>query len=341
MSTYLNMSNPQTRKNDFSDCPEILKQYLYYLENIRALSARSVNGYAIDLRTFFRFMKWHRGMVDSDADFSKISITDIDDAFIKAVTKSDIYEFLHYVTNTRGNSPAARARKLSSIKGFYHYYAQNNYLPDDPCKDIGIPTQKKRLPRYLSLTESKELLNSVQSDFTARDYCILTLFLNCGMRLSELVGMNLRDCQEQNIRVVGKGNKERQVYLNQACLEALQQYRKERDALPHIVDREALFLSKKTGRRLSPRRVQQIVERSLQEAGLSGKGYSTHKLRHTAATLMHQYGHVDMLALKEILGHEHVSTTEIYTHISQKELQEAAEANPLAAVKPSPKKTDG
>ncbi len=326
------MTNPQTRKNDFSDCPQILKEYLYYLESIRALSVRSVNGYAIDLRTFFRFVKIHRGFVAPDGVLNKIDITDVDIAFVRAISKSEIYEFMHYVANERSNGTATRARKLSSIKGFFKFCVQKNWVSDDPCTDIGVPNLKKRLPKYLTLNESKELLSSVKSDFTSRDYCILTLFLNCGMRLSELVGMNLTDCQDQTIRVIGKGNKERQVYLNSACIIALENYRRERDGLPNIIDKNALFLSRKTGKRLSPRRVQQIVERALQAAGLSDKGYSTHKLRHTAATLMHQYGNVDMLALKEILGHEHVSTTEIYTHISQKELQDAADANPLAQI---------
>lgn len=336
MSTYLNVNNPKKRRNDFSDCPEILKEYLYYLETIRALSIRTVNAYSIDLRTFFRFLKLFRGMVPDSLIFDEISLKGIDLDFVKKTTKSEIYEFLHFATNERENSAATRARKLSSVKGFFKYCTQkSNYFELDPCKDIETPFQKKRLPKYLSLDESKKLLENVESDFTSRDYCILTLFLNCGMRLSELVAMNLRDFQENTLRVIGKGNKERLVYLNEACQDALSAYCRERAALPNISDSEkdALFLSRKTGKRLSPRRVQQVVERALMEAGLKDKGYSVHKLRHTAATLMHQYGHVDMLALKEILGHEHVSTTEIYTHISQKELQDAADANPLASVK--------
>lgn len=334
MSTYINMTDPKHRRNDLSDCPEPVKEYLYYLETIRGLSPRTINGYAIDLRTFFRFMKWRRGLVADDAAFEKIDLTDIDAAFIKSITKSDVFEFLHYARNERANAPASSARKLSSLKGFFKYCTRQGLIQDDPCQDIGRPNQKKTLPKYLTLEESQELLGSVQSDFSSRDYCILTLFLNCGMRLSELVGMNLQDWQDTTIRVLGKGNKERQVYLNQACLQALEAYCKERGALQNIVDKNALFISRRTGRRLTPRRVQQIVERSLQAAGLAGKGYTTHKLRHTAATLMHQYGHVDMLALKEILGHAHVSTTEIYTHLSKTELQEAADANPLAGIKP-------
>jgi site-specific recombinase XerD len=320
-----------------------LKEYLYYSETIRSLSVRSVNGYYIDLRTFFRFLKIHKGLVPADTEFEKIPFSDVDLSFVKNITKRDVYEFLHFVTNDRSNSPATRARKLSSVKGFFKYCTvKRSYFPDDPCQGIEMPTQPKRLPRYLSLEESRELLESVQSDFPSRDYCILTLFLNCGMRLSELVGINLSDCKADTLRVIGKGNKERQIYLNKACLAALDVYRTERNAMPNIedADRDALFLSKRTGRRLSPRRVQQIVERSLAAAGLDGKGYSTHKLRHTAATLMHQYGHVDMLALKEVLGHARVSTTEIYTHLSQAELKEATDANPLSSIKTPQKKKE-
>ncbi len=331
MSTYINMNDPNHKKNDLTGYPQIMKDYLIYLETIRALSTRTVNGYAIDLRTFFRFILINNQSVSSDIPFDQIDISGIDVAFVRKITKSDIYSFLYYVTSDRDNAAATRARKLSSIKGFYKFCTKKvNLLTEDPCNDIDVPTQKKRLPKYLTLRESQELLENVQSDFTSRDYCMLTLFLNCGMRLSELVGLNMRDLGEETVRIIGKGNKERQVYLNQACFDALRDYCAERNGLKTIVDKEALFVSKKTGKRLTPRRVQQIVEARLAAAGLGGKGFSTHKLRHTAATLMHQYGNVDMLTLKEILGHEHVSTTEIYTHLSQKELRDATMANPLS-----------
>ena len=337
MSTYLNMNNPERRKNDFSDCQEILKEYLYYSESILSLSVRSVNGYYIDLRTFFRFLKQHKGLVAPETKFDEIPFSDIDLEFVKNITKKDVFEYLHFVTMERNNSPVTRARKLSSIKGFFKYCTiKRNYFPDDPCQGVEMPAQPKRLPRYLSLDESEELLDSVQSDFPVRDYCILMLFLNCGMRLSELVGIDLNDFKSATLRVIGKGNKERRLYLNTACVAAVEAYLAERMTMQNIKDsdKNAMFLSRKTGRRLSPRRVQQIVERNLAAAGLDGKGYSPHKLRHTAATLMHQYGHVDMLVLKEVLGHAHVSTTEIYTHLSQAELKEATDSNPLAKIKP-------
>lgn len=335
MSTYINPSKP-TIHGDYKDVPTDVTEFLYYSETIRGLSPRTVNAYYIDLRTFLRYLVQHRGLAAPDAELESIDVSKLDRQFIASITKEEIYEFLYYVTRQRSNSSATRARKLSSLKGFFRYMTvKSNKLEHNPTDDIETPVQKKRLPKYLSLEESLTLLKNLQSDWQERDYCILTLFLNCGMRLSELVGMNLNDINTETIRIIGKGNKERLVYLNQACILALRQYCDSRAALPNLQDKSALFVSRKTGRRISARRVQQIVDSALRQAGLSGKGYSTHKLRHTAATLMYRFGNVDMLALKEILGHEHVSTTEIYTHISTSQLREAASASPLASVKPS------
>lgn len=333
MSTYINPNKP-TVHGDYKDVPTDVTEFLYYSETIRGLSPRTVNGYYIDLRTFLRYLMLRRGLVPADTPLESIDVSKLDRPFIAAVTKEEIYEFLYYVTRQRSNANATRARKLSSLKGFFRYMTvKSNKLEYNPTDDIETPAQKKRLPKYLSLEESINLLKNLQSDWYERDYCILTLFLNCGMRLSELVGMNLNDIGTETIRIIGKGNKERLVYLNDACHFALKQYCESRAALPNLQDKNALFVSKKTGRRISARRVQQIVSQALQTAGLGGKGYSTHKLRHTAATLMYRFGKVDMLALKEILGHEHVSTTEIYTHISTEQLRNAAKASPLSGIK--------
>ena len=289
MSTYIDPRHPN-KHGDYKDCPELVVRYLYDSETIRGLSPRTVNGYYIDLRTFFRFLMQAHELVPT------------------------------------------RARKLSSLKGFYKYLCNKmKVLEINPTDDVETPALKKRLPKYLSLNEGVELLKNVQSDFYERDYCILTLFLNCGMRLSELVNINITDIHDDGtIRIVGKGNKERLVYLNDACNTALRRLCDERAKLPNLQDKKALFVSKHTGKRLSARRIQQIVDNCLKAAGLSGKGYSVHKLRHTAATLMYQEGHVDMLALKEILGHAHVSTTEIYTHMGTAQLRQAAQASPFA-----------
>lgn len=331
MSTYIDSRHPN-KHGDYKDCPELVVRYLYDSETIRGLSPRTVNGYYIDLRTFFKFMLQLRGIASMDADPEQIDIHEIDLAFIRSITTSDIYEFLHHVTRNRDNAPATRARKLSSLKGFFKYLCNKmKVLEINPTDDVETPAQKKRLPKYLSLNEGIELLKSVQSDFYERDYCIITLFLNCGMRLSELVNIDITDINDDGtIRIIGKGNKERLVYLNDACNAAIKRLLEERAKMLNLQDKKALFVSKRTGKRLSARRVQQIVDNCLKAAGLSGKGYSTHKLRHTAATLMYQEGHVDMLALKEILGHAHVSTTEIYTHMGTDQLKQAAQASPFS-----------
>lgn len=336
MSSYLDPAHP-SRHAPYTDIPKDAQDYLRYLETIINRSPRTVNGYYIDLRTFFRFLVRYRGMADAEQPLEQISVAGLDTDFIRAVTKEEIYEYLYYLSSQRQNQPAARARKLSSIKGFFHYMsAKAGILKSDPSEDISVPALRKTLPKYLSLEESIDLLKNIQSDFYERDFCIITLFLNCGMRLSELVGIDLTDFKEDTIRIVGKGNKERLVYLNPACTGALRTFIDARAELPNLRDKNALFVSKKTGKRLSNRRVEQIVSDCLKTAGLDGKGYSPHKLRHTAATLMYRHGDVDMLALKEILGHEHVSTTEIYTHINTQKLQDAANASPLSRMKFSP-----
>lgn len=341
MSTYINPIKP-SQHGDYTDCPSSVVEFLRYSESIRGLSPRTVNAYYIDLRTFFRFLVLHRGLVSNDISFDDVDVSWIEIDFIKKIDKAEIYEFLYYVTKERDNAAATRARKLSSLKGYFKYMtSKTSVLERNPVDDIETPKKKKRLPKYLSLDESSALLNNIQSDFWERDYCIITLFLNCGMRLTELVGININDITDDTLRVVGKGNKERTVYLNKACMDALDSLKKERNNMENLKDTKALFVSKKTGNRLSARRVQQIVNKCLESAGLDGKGYSVHKLRHTAATLMYQYGNVDMLALKEILGHADVSTTQIYTHLDTEQLKKAAAASPLANVKLSkPKKDD-
>ncbi len=329
MSTYYNPN--QSKKCAYEDCPGDAVAYLRYAESIRGLSPRTVNAYYVDLRVFFKYLVRLRGLTPADKPLEEIEIAGLDTDFIKEITKAEVYEFLFYATRERDNSAAARARKLSSIKGFFRYLtSKTGTLQNNPTDDIEAPAQKKRLPKYLSLDESKELLNSIDSDCPCRNYFILSLFLNCGMRLSELVGINLQDIKNDTLRLLGKGNKERVIYLNRACLTAYEKMLPERAKIEHIKDENALFISKRTGKRLSARRVQQIVAGSLQLAGLDGKGYSVHKLRHTAATLMYQYGDVDMLVLKEVLGHANVATTQIYTHLDSAQLKKAAASSPLS-----------
>lgn len=329
-------SLPGGKTLDFDDCFPVLKEFLNYALAVRSLSSRTVDAYHIDLRTFFRYLKQFRNSELKDIPISEIEIANIELPFVKQTTKEEIYEFIYYINKERNNSPTARARKLCSIKAFFKYcVTKKAYFEYNPSLDIDAPALKKTLPKYLSLEECIELLRSVKTGFTERDFCIITLFLNCGMRLSELVGINMTDFKEGKIRILGKGNKERTVYLTPACQDALDIYLSARARLPQLQDQRALFVSNR-GTRLTGRRVEQIVENCLAQAGLSGKGYSPHKLRHTAATLMYRSGNADVLALQEILGHENVSTTQIYTHISREQLEDAVKSSPLAKMKIKP-----
>jgi len=319
---------------DLKSLPKFAKEYLYYLETIKGRSVTTVHGYENDLRMFFRFLKHHKIPEFANTELAKIPISDIGVDFIAEVSLADIYEFLHFVSSGRNNSAVTRSRKVSSIKGLYKYLTvKAGLFKENPAKELEVPAAKKRLPVYLTLEQSLELLTKTNSSSPLRDYCILTLFLNCGMRLSELVSINLSSIRENRLRIVGKGNKEREIHLNTACIKSIENYvANEREKLNKIVDKSALFLGKTTGRRLSARMVQIIVQKALENAELSEMGFSPHKLRHTAATLMYQHGNVDIRILKEILGHVNLGTTEIYTHISDKNVKDAINKNPLANV---------
>lgn len=327
----------------FSDCPQVLRDFLFYIQTIKGLSPRTVNAYYIDLRTFFRFILLHKKKAEIDISFNEISISNVDINFIKSITLSDTYEFLHYVSSERSNCATTRSRKASSIRAFFNYLnVKVHLIENNPMKELEVPSIKKSLPKYLTLEQCLELLKNIDGEYKERDYCIITLFINCGMRLSELVGINLSDVMDNKLRLLGKGNKERVIYLNDACLNALSDYITVRSNL-NIANsaKNALFISR-SGKRISTRRVQEIVEHNLKLAGLSNSGFSTHKLRHTAATIMYQHGNVDIKILQEILGHSNLGTTEIYTHLSSKQLEQAASSTPLAKIKkqPNQKKPD-
>lgn len=320
--------------NDFiNEAPQLIKDYLIYLQTVKGKSQKTIDEYYSDLRTFFRFIKRSRGLVSSDFEFTEIKIDDVDLDLIKSINLTDIYEFMNYVLRERSNNNSTRARKTSSIRGFFNYITVKKHLLDsDPSKELEAPKKKKSMPKYLTLEQSIELLNAVEGKYYQRDYCILTLFLNCGLRLSELVGLNFSDIRTDNtMRVLGKGNKERVVYLNDACIYAINEYKKVRP-VEGVKDKKALFISRNSNR-ISPKTVQAMVYKYLEKIGLDAQGYSCHKLRHTAATLMYQQGGVDIRVLKEILGHENLGTTEIYTHLGNAQLEEASKKNPLANVK--------
>lgn len=323
----------------------IVQQYAMYLRNIKGLSAKTVDNYCMDLRTFFRFLKLYQGLVPKSTPLEKITAQDIDLEFIRGITTNDIFEFMNYVADERSNMSSTRQRKSSSLKSFFKYLTVHEKLLDEnPTENLTPPKSKKALPHFLSLEQSIELINAVDGPDQERDRCMLTLFLNCGMRLSELVSINISDVVRNNntLRILGKGNKERIVYLNKACLDAIDSYLAVRPK-DGVIDRNALFLSSRK-QRISPKTVQFIVKKYLDKIGLSGPGYSVHKLRHTAATLMYRYGDVDIRVLQDILGHENLGTTEIYTHTSNSQMEAAVNANPLANLsppKPAKHKNDG
>lgn len=320
----------------YEDCSGVIRDFLFYMETIKGRSKNTVYAYYKDLRLFFRFMKKHRKLT-TETDFSMIPFDDISIDFIATITLSDVYEFLHFLSET--NQAKTRARKVSCLRSFFKYLQMNGKLQENPVKNLELAKPKKSLPKYLNLEQCLELLTHIDGPFKERDFCMITLFLNCGMRLSELVGINLKDIMigedESQVLLHGKGNKERRVYLNQACISALEDYLRFRNTHFQNVakmDKNALFLSR-TGGRIGARQVERIIEKALQQAGLSGMGYSTHKLRHTAATMMYQHGKVDIRILQEILGHENLGTTQIYTQVSSEQRKQALESTPLANLK--------
>jgi len=310
----------------------LLRDFLVYHETIQGHSRQTVDEYYLDLRSFFRFLKLDKKLISKDLPFDQIPIDDIDLPFVRAVSLTDVYAYMNYLSRERGLNNSSRARKVATIRSFYKYLTNKAKLLDvNPVQDLDPPRKKKSLPRYLDLDESVNLLESVDGKNSSRDYCILTLFLNCGLRISELVNLNKTDVRGSQLRVLGKGNKERLLYLNDACQRALDDWLTERSMLT-LVDQNALFVTLQNRRRISKAAVHKLVKKHLDAAGLDSSQYSSHKLRHTAATLMLQNG-VDVRTLQEVLGHDHLNTTQIYTHVDNDDLRIAARANPLSSVK--------
>lgn len=323
----------------YHDCPQILREFLIYHETIKGQSPLTISEYYLDLRMFLRFIKLMRNDMPINTDLETIDIKDVDLNFVRSIDTSEIFDFLSYLANDRainpenpapdyGISASARARKLSAIKSFYKYLTvRTKQLTENPVADLEYPKLRKSLPKYLTMEQSASLLQAVSGPNEKRDYAILMLFLNCGIRRSELVGLNLSDVYEDRIRVVGKGNKERFVYFGSACRKAIDAYLVERSK-KILTDNKALFGSR-DGNRISVTAVHRLVKKALMQAGLDSTQFSAHKLRHTAATMMLSGG-VDVKTVQEVLGHENLNTTQIYTHIENTELKIAAEANPLS-----------
>ena len=321
-----------------TQAPPVLRDFLAYHETIQGHSSKTVDEYFFDLRNFLRYMKLEKGLVPRSTPLDEISIDDVDVSLVRSVTLADVYAYLSFLSRSRAknhNSPQAgcgleastRARKVASIRSFYKYLVNKaKVLTANPIQELDAPRQRQTLPRFLTLDECIQLLDSIDGANSERDFCIITLFLNCGLRISELVGLNLSDVRDDRMRVLGKGNKERFVFLNTACRSALDDWLAVRTQSA-AVDPYALFISRRRTR-VTKDGVHYMIKKRLAEAGLDRDKYSAHKLRHTAATLMLKNG-VDVRTLQEILGHEHLNTTQIYTHVDSEAMRQAAQLNPL------------
>ena len=325
-----------------TEAPPDLRSFLAYHETIQGHSKKTVDEYFLDLRTFFRYIKIEKSLVPRATPLDEISISDVNLDLIRSVTMMDIYAFLSFLSRDRAkhaNAPSSgyglevssRARKVAVIRSFYNYLVNKaKVLEVNPVQNLDTPKIRQSLPRYLTLDESIQLLDSIDGDNAERDYCIITLFLNCGLRISELVGLNITDIRDDRLRVLGKGNKERVVYLNAACQNAIEDWLEVRSQ-SGPADPNALFISRRHTR-ITKDGVHYMLKQRFTAAGLDSSKYSAHKLRHTAATLMPQNG-VDVRTLQEVLGHENLNTTQIYTHVNNAALQDAAQSNPLGKVK--------
>ena len=319
--------------DQINDIPDILMEFLEYHSTVRGHSDKTVAGYYLDLKILFRYLKRRRHLVPRELPFNEIDITDIDIDFIKSIRIEELYRYQSFSPELEDTpnalSAASRCRRTSSVKSFFSYLTAKRHLLDyNVCQELDMPKRQASLPKYREESECERLLAACDGPFGYRDYCILMLFLSCGLRVSELVSLNTTDIYEDHLRVLGKGNKERVVFFADGCREAIDDYLAVRndEKLPPE-DKNALFISR-DNRRISVRGVQKMVDKKLLQAGLDASRYSPHKLRHTAATLMLKNG-VDTRALQEVLGHSNLNTTQIYTHLDNAALHEAAMANPI------------
>ncbi len=317
----------------FEELPPLIREFAAYKMTIQGRSVKTGYNYSLDLLTFFKFVLKTR---DKSFDEKTADLDSLINAELAAsVRESDVYTYLLHCASANKNMANSRARKLSSIKSFYKYLTVNAKLcKDNPAKNIESPKIPKTLPKFLTLQESIGFLEAVKQyggENEPRDTAIFTLFLNCGMRLSELCGISLSDITPdlEKVVITGKGSKQRTLYLNESCRNALRRWLKQRNGMP-CSDPDALWVSRNNDR-LTYRAVQYNMQKYLLAAGLRHKHLSVHKLRHTAATLMYSTGKVDVRILKDILGHEQLNTTQIYTHVSNEQVKQAMELNPLSS----------
>ncbi len=329
------------RKEELKELPQCVQKYLTHQSVVLHKSELTILEYGSDLRSFLRYMLISSGTVSSDIPFSDVSVKNAPEELIFNANANDVYDYINFCRYEHNNSENTRLRKFSSISSFYKWLAAHGIIEINPMENLERPRHKRSLPKYLTLEESVDLLSHIEGKNKERDYCIITFFLNCGLRLSELVSLNYNDVRtDRSMKVTGKGNKERIVYLNDACMNAYEQYMKVRPAEGiKPKDKNALFLSNQR-QRISPKTVQHIVNTLFEKIGLGGQGYSTHKLRHTAATLLYQHADTDVMVLKELLGHESLATTEIYTHVVNEQIRNAVDKSPLNNIGLKTEETD-
>jgi len=318
----------------YSYCPSFLKSYLTYMSVIKGKSENTIKQYYYDLRMFLRFNLMIRNDIPK-SEFDNIEIVNFDFNIIKDITLDDLYEFMAYVNNEHSSNDSFRARKVASLKSFFKYlYIKDKSIEDNPAQNLETPKLKKRMPKYLSLEQSIELIKVIDGKYKQRDLAMFLLFLTCGLRLSELVGINIKniDFKARTLKIIGKGNKERIVFLNEICIEAIKNYLEVRPMdMLKADDKDALFISSKFSR-ITGRSIELIAKKYFEQAGIDTTVYTPHKLRHTAATIMYRDGNVDIRTLQELLGHASLSTTQIYTHVKNDDLRNAADKNPLSKI---------
>lgn len=313
------------------DNPQILDDYLNYLKTIRGLSPKTIHEYRYDLMRFLHFTVRRKNSTHfRDLPLEAVPLDEVDEEWLSHISFDDLLAFLADSDDAEGLSASRRARLSSALRSFFKYLVSvRESFEKNPAEKLTSPKRKKRHPVYLTLEEAVTLLKTAAQEpnrfFRARDVAILMTFLTTGLRLSELCGLNLNSIREGQIHVIGKGNKERMIYITDSCAVSIEHYRAVRPIVPN---EDALFLSSRH-QRISPRAVQHRIEQLLQKAGFDTRLYTTHKLRHTAATLLYREG-VDIRTLQRILGHESLATTQIYTHVDDAQAKQAVEKNPLA-----------
>jgi integrase/recombinase XerD len=305
-------------KNNNIELHQSVTDFLDYCRTIKGLSDESISGYYNDLKMFFDYIK----------QLKKKNITD---RLIKNIELQDLHKFMTYLEKDCGNNARTRCRKVSTLKSYFEYLQNvTKLIISNPSYSLRKPKVPKTKPVAMSIQECEKLLNSLDKDsyFYYRDRCILMIFLQCGLRLSELINIKVSDVQNIRMIINGKGNKERDAFLSESCIKSIDDYLEVRnDEEVSEEDKEYLFLSREKNK-ISKRAVQSLVKKHMEDAGLDTNKYHTHSTRHTFATIAYDQG-ADIIKLSELLGHSNVNTSKIYITLKEEELREITNKNPL------------